>query len=265
MTFLLLLTLVTFGAYAQGFDLRRFVPAFTIVFAISYLCWLAGHYAYIAQTPDKRAAMGIAWSLGLTGEAGYVIALLAGLLIGNCIPGLTAWLKEAARPEWYIKTAIVILGASLGVKAAGATGLDVGHHVPRPGGDHRGVPDLLGPRLLHRPQVFPIQPGMGGAAGVGHLDLRRVGGHHHRGGHPGPADRADHGVVAGRDLLGGRAAPAAVRGPGLPVDRAAGRRRLDGAGGQDRRQRPSPAGRSPKPWSGPVPPRNGILYEPAGC
>ena len=29
----------------------------------------------------------------------------------------------AARPEWFIKTAIVILGASLGVKAAGATGL----------------------------------------------------------------------------------------------------------------------------------------------
>ena len=36
---------------------------------------------------------------------------------------MAARLKVAARPEWFIKTAIVILGAGLGVKAAGATGL----------------------------------------------------------------------------------------------------------------------------------------------
>jgi uncharacterized membrane protein YadS len=123
LTYLLLLGLVTIGASAQGFNLPRFIASFTVVFALSYLCLFAGHYAYIAQTPDKRAAMGVTWSLGLTGEAGYIIALLAGLLIGNLIPTVTAWLKEATRPEWYIKTAIVILGASLGVKAAAATGL----------------------------------------------------------------------------------------------------------------------------------------------
>src|SRR5208282_2241421 len=99
LTYLLLLGLVTIGASMQGFSLPRFIPGFTVVFAISYLCWFAGHYAYIAQTPDKRAAMGITWSLGLTGEAGFVIALLAGLLIGNVLPGLTAWLREATRPE----------------------------------------------------------------------------------------------------------------------------------------------------------------------
>ena len=123
LTFVLLLTLVTVGAFTQGFNLRRFIPAFTAIFAISYLCWFSGHFAYIAQTPDKQAAMGIGWSLGLTGEAGYVIALLAGLLVGNLLPGFAAWLKEATRPEWYIKAAIVILGAGLGVKAAGAAGL----------------------------------------------------------------------------------------------------------------------------------------------
>src|SRR5262249_21716236 len=32
-------------------------------------------------------------------------------------------LREATRPEWYIKTAIVILGASLGLRAAGGTQL----------------------------------------------------------------------------------------------------------------------------------------------
>jgi uncharacterized membrane protein YadS len=123
LTYLLMLGLVGLGAFAQRFNLRRFLPGFTVIFWVSYLCWLAGHYAYIAQTPDKRTAMGLSWSLGLTGEAGFIVALLAGLVIGNFLPGLTAWLREAARPEWYIKAAIVILGASLGIKAAGATGL----------------------------------------------------------------------------------------------------------------------------------------------
>ena len=123
LTYLFLLTLVSVGAYAQGFRLSRFIPSFSVLFGISFLCWLLGHYAYIALTPDKRAAAGISWSLGLTGEAGYVLALLAGLLVANLIPAQTRWLKEATRPEWYIKTAIVILGASLGVKAAAATGL----------------------------------------------------------------------------------------------------------------------------------------------
>ena len=73
------------------------------------------------RTSGRRT--GITWSLGLTGEAGFIVALLAGLAIGNFFPALAARLKVAARPEWFIKTAIVILGASLGVKAAGATGL----------------------------------------------------------------------------------------------------------------------------------------------
>src|SRR5438093_8069207 len=33
-------------------------------------------------------------------------------------PGSAAWMKEAVRPEWYIKTAIVILGGFLGLIAA---------------------------------------------------------------------------------------------------------------------------------------------------
>jgi uncharacterized membrane protein YadS len=123
LTFLLVLGLVTLGAWMQGFNLARFVAGFTFVFGISYLCWLGGHYAYIAETPNNQAKMGIGWSLGLTGEAGYILALLAGLVIGNLLPAVTLWLKEATRPEWFIKTAIVIYGATLGIKAAAATGL----------------------------------------------------------------------------------------------------------------------------------------------
>jgi uncharacterized membrane protein YadS len=128
-TFSFLLTVLTIGAWALGFDLKKFVPGFAIIFACSYLCIFLGNYAYIAATPDKLLSptnpkgFDIPWSMGLTGEAGYILALLAGLAIGNFAPGLTAWLKEATRPEWFIKTAIVILGAAVGLKAVGATNL----------------------------------------------------------------------------------------------------------------------------------------------
>jgi uncharacterized membrane protein YadS len=111
----------------MGLSLRRFVPAFTLVFWVSYACLLAGHNAYIAATPDKlgnrTGQFPIPWSVGLTGEAGYILALAVGLFVGNFLPGAADRLKEGARAEWFIKTAIVILGASLGFKAAGATRL----------------------------------------------------------------------------------------------------------------------------------------------
>ncbi len=94
-----------------------------MVFGVSYLCWLVGNNAYIAATPDQRGKFGITQSLGLTGEAGFIVALAVGLVIGNFFPAAAKWLGVAARPEWFIKTAIVILGASLGIKAAGASHL----------------------------------------------------------------------------------------------------------------------------------------------
>src|SRR5438477_7903316 len=61
---------------------------------------------------------GISWSLKLTNEGGFILALLAGLIVGNFFPGFAAWMKEAVRPELYIKTAIVLLGGFLGIAAA---------------------------------------------------------------------------------------------------------------------------------------------------
>ncbi len=122
-TYLFLLAISTVGAHFLHLDLKRFAAGFTVIFVLSYLSWTLGHFGYIAATPDKRAGLGLSWSLGLTGEAGYIVALGVGLLIGNFLPGFTVWLKEASRAEWFIKTAIVILGAALGVKAASATGL----------------------------------------------------------------------------------------------------------------------------------------------
>ena len=123
LTYLFMLLIMGLGAKALKFNLKEFTIGFTVIFWVSYACWLIGNYAYVAVTPDKRAAFKIPWSLGLTGEAGFIVALLVGLILGNFFPSVTAFLKEATRSEWYIKTAIVILGASLGVQAAGATGL----------------------------------------------------------------------------------------------------------------------------------------------
>ncbi|MBI5527098.1 MAG: putative sulfate exporter family transporter [Deltaproteobacteria bacterium] len=122
-TYLFLLGVMAFGARFLGLDLKKFALGFTGIFVISVACWLLGHYAYIAATSDKLKGLGISWSLNLTGEAGFIIALVAGLVVGNFFPRLTAFLGEACRPEWYIKTAIVIMGSGLGVKAAQATGL----------------------------------------------------------------------------------------------------------------------------------------------
>ncbi len=117
-TYIFLLAIVGIGIKTTGANLKKFLLPFTLVFFISYICWLAGHYSYIAATLDSLHKFNISWSLNLTGEAGFIVALLAGLLVGNFLPGIVDKLKEAIRPELYIKTGIVILGAGLGVKAA---------------------------------------------------------------------------------------------------------------------------------------------------
>lgn len=117
-TYLFMLIVMSVGAKCINADVGKFAAGFTIIFWLSYLCWFLGHFAYIAATKDKLEAFKIPWSLSLTGESGFILALIAGLIIGNFFPGLAGKLKEAARPELYIKTAIVIMGALLGLKAA---------------------------------------------------------------------------------------------------------------------------------------------------
>jgi uncharacterized membrane protein YadS len=124
MTYLFMLILTTVGAKFLSLDVRKFVIGFTFIFWIAYACWLIGSWAPIAvNTPADMQKFGLNFSLRLTGESGFIIALLVGLVIGNFFKGFAGYLKEATRPEWYIKTAIVILGAGLGVKAASSTGL----------------------------------------------------------------------------------------------------------------------------------------------
>jgi len=122
-TYGFLLVTTALGAKALRLPIREFIRGFTAIFWISYACWIAGSCAYIAATPDKLKSFGIPWSLNLTAEAGFVIALVAGLMVGNFFPRCTETIKTALRPEWYIKTAIVILGGVLGIAAVEQWGL----------------------------------------------------------------------------------------------------------------------------------------------
>jgi uncharacterized membrane protein YadS len=123
-TYFALLVLMTAGAAALRADIGRFVVAFSAVFWLSYACWIIGSYANLAvNTPADMQKFGISWSLRLTAEGGFVVALIAGLIIGNFFPGLAEWMKEAIRPELYIKIAIVILGGFLGIVSAEKLGL----------------------------------------------------------------------------------------------------------------------------------------------
>ena len=65
---------------------------------------------FAAVTPAELQKFGISWSLKLTNEGGYIFALLAGLVVANVFPRFAERIKDAVRPELYIKTAIVILG-----------------------------------------------------------------------------------------------------------------------------------------------------------
>ena len=72
--------------------------------------------------PSRRPTRRSSASRGrcrLTNEGGYIVALIAGLVIANAFPRFADWLKEAIRPELYIKIAIVLLGAFIAVTAAG--------------------------------------------------------------------------------------------------------------------------------------------------
>ena len=124
LTYLALLAALSLAAKALRLPVVKFAAAFTVVFAIAYASWFLGSFAHFAAvTPADQKKFGIEWSLKLTNEGGYIVALLFGLFIANFLPSFAEKLNEAVRPELYIKIAIVILGAFLAVTAAGKLNL----------------------------------------------------------------------------------------------------------------------------------------------
>jgi uncharacterized membrane protein YadS len=123
-TYVFLLVVMTIGASVLKANVKRFIAGFTAVYFISYLCWIIGSWANVAvTTPPDMQKFGISWSMKLTPEGGFIVALVVGLIVGNFFQGFAEAIKDAVRPELYIKTAIVILGGFLGVTAAEKLGL----------------------------------------------------------------------------------------------------------------------------------------------
>lgn len=116
-TYLIFTAATSIGAASMGWNLRRFVIGWTIIFAITYAVWVIGHHAFLAANVNTRAKYGLEHSLSLGGGASFILALLIGLVIGNFIKPLAQFLGTAAKPEWFIKTAIVFLGVKVGKMA----------------------------------------------------------------------------------------------------------------------------------------------------
>jgi uncharacterized membrane protein YadS len=123
-TYVALLAMLGAAAVALQSDLKKFALAFTAVFWIAYASWIVGNYAsFAAVTPAELHKFGVSWSLKLTNEGGYIFALAAGLIIANFLPHFAESIKDAVKPELYIKVAIVILGGVFAVTAAGKLNL----------------------------------------------------------------------------------------------------------------------------------------------
>jgi hypothetical protein len=77
LTYLALPILLTSAAAALQADVRCFAVDFSVMFGIAYGSWIIGSNAHIAAvTPAELQKFGISWSLKLTNESGYIVALL---------------------------------------------------------------------------------------------------------------------------------------------------------------------------------------------
>jgi uncharacterized membrane protein YadS len=121
------------GAYFMKWDLKRYFVGWTFIFFLTYLVWFIGHHAFFAASVVdlKKSHFPSMFTLSLGGGASFILSLIVGLIIGNFFKPLARYLSEAAKPEWFIKTAIVFLGVKVGylpIKAA-ATSTKVGHQL----------------------------------------------------------------------------------------------------------------------------------------
>lgn len=121
-TYAVFTALVTLAARFMQLELGRFLAGWTILFFLTWAVWIIGHEAHFAAPVNEFDRHGIEWGLSLGGGFSYMLALAVGLVIGNIFKGFAAFLKEAAKPEWFIKTAIVYLGIKVGLKSMEAAG-----------------------------------------------------------------------------------------------------------------------------------------------
>ncbi|HEY7997146.1 MAG TPA: putative sulfate exporter family transporter, partial [Steroidobacteraceae bacterium] len=88
--------LLGIGANALGYRPTQFVPGFALLFVLSLVLYALGQWSEAARYNLEPP----------------LVALVLGLLIANTA-GAPRWLQPALRVEFYVKTGIVLLGASL--------------------------------------------------------------------------------------------------------------------------------------------------------
>lgn len=106
---LLYMTLTMVSGTLLGWRPLRYVPGFAVIYALAWL-------AQVAAGHVQARYWGIEY---------VVFALVAGLLVGHVF-GVPDWLREALRTEFYVKTGLVLLGASIlfgDIARAGALGI----------------------------------------------------------------------------------------------------------------------------------------------
>lgn len=94
-TFAVLGVLFSIGVKLQGEKIKKFLPAFVILFILAIIVRLIS-----AEFTLNRYLEWAFW------------ALIVGLLVSNTV-GVPQWLRPAVRTEFYIKTGLVIMGFSV--------------------------------------------------------------------------------------------------------------------------------------------------------
>lgn len=108
-TGLVFLALASIAIILSGGNIKRFIGGFAFIYLLVTLSFIIGGNKSVAYY----------------GLEYVVFALLIGLLLGN-LTTLPAWLKEAVRSEFFIKTGLVILGTTIlsaDLLAAGLPGI----------------------------------------------------------------------------------------------------------------------------------------------
>ena len=95
-----LAVLFTASTSVMGHSAKRYLPGFTLIYVVSVVI-LAVSQSRFFHTYSLEAPL---------------VALILGLLVGN-VARLPGWLDDSLRTEYYIKTGIVLLGATLPLTA----------------------------------------------------------------------------------------------------------------------------------------------------
>lgn len=84
------------GANVMGYNVKNFALGFTVLFVISVIITALGANKFMKDYQLETP----------------ILALLFGMIVSNLVK-LPAWFQEALRTEYYVKTGIILMGATL--------------------------------------------------------------------------------------------------------------------------------------------------------